>query len=289
MIERSFACVRGIGPARERELRQRGIERWSDFPGDGNVLSTRLDAAVRARVGEVARWQAEGRYDELWSAFPGRESWRFIPLLEQEATYLDIETTFDGRVTVIGCYSLRSGPRLFVRGFNLGDFVREPLAPAIITFNGASFDVPILARTFPGWAPPAIHLDLLRATARLGERGGLKAIEQRWGLGRPEHLAGLGGAEAPVLWGAFARRRDTAALHRLLEYNLYDVIQLRAVAQKACERLARRDGTTWLPPAPFERGDVLYDLSRELLRVVAEAGRIEPDAFHEEERAALRG
>lgn len=288
MIDGTFAFVRGIGPAREKQLRSLGIHRWSDFPEEGEVLSPALDRLIRASLTKVSAVLDEGRWDELWEIFPSRERWRFIPSIEAEACYLDIETTFDGQVTVIGCYDERHGPRLYVRGHNLGDFVRERAPAAYVTFNGASFDLPVLERTFPGWTPEAPHLDLRQVAWCLKEGGGLKAIEARWGLERPIHLQGLGGAEAPMLWRAFSRTGDEASLRRLLEYNLYDVVQLRMVARIAYERLASKQGGKGRLSSSFDRGDVLADMSRTVESVVKRAARIDPDAFHEEERRSIR-
>ena len=61
------------------------------------------------------------------------------------------------------------------------------------------------------------------------------------------------------------RRRD--ALRLLAEYNLYDAISLKAVLEHCEARLWARAG---FDPGPrpahgFERGDVLYDISRLVL------------------------
>lgn len=289
MIDGTFACVPGVGPARERELWRRGIRTWSDFPPAGSVLSGKLDAAIRARLAELTVLLAEGQLAAVASSLPTREHWRFIPAIEATACYLDIETGLDGRVTVVGLYDGQRGPRLYVRGHNLGEFLAEPPPTALVTFNGASFDVPVLRRTFPGWRPPPLHVDLRVVAGQLRERGWLKAIEDRLGLERPAHLRGVCGLDALALWDAFSRRRDTTALARLLEYNLYDVIQLRSVAQIACERLAERTGRPWRAPSRFLRGDVLLDVSRAVAGVTAQARSIVPDAVHDEERVALRG
>jgi uncharacterized protein YprB with RNaseH-like and TPR domain len=289
MIDGTFSFVRGVGPAREKELWRAGIRRWDDFPETGTVLSPKLDDAIRAGISVARGHLAAGRLEALWAMLPAREAWRFIPALEGEACCLDIETTFDGRVTVIGLYDPARGPRVYVRGLDLGDFVREPPARAYFTFNGAGFDFPVLERTFPGWRMQGLHVDLRNVTARLGERGGLKAIEARWGLARPDHLTGLGGADAPLLWGRFAQGRDVAALRRLVDYNLCDVVQLRSVAQLACARLSERVGRPWAAPRPFLRGDVLWDVTRAVDAVVARAPGITPEAFHAEERRVLRG
>jgi hypothetical protein len=287
VIDGAFSLVRGIGPSRERELYAKNIRRWDDFPATGLVLSKALDGRLREAILHARQLVSERRWLELSLLLPVREHWRLLSLLEGEATYLDIETTADGLVTVIGLWDPRSGPRLYVRGYNLGQFVEESLS-VVVTFNGGSFDLPVLRRTFARWRFRGLHVDLRTVMGQLGERGGLKAIEQRLGIGRPEHLLGVSGADAITLWSAFRRSGAKEPLRRLLEYNLYDVIQLRAVAQIACERLASRTGRVWAPPETFRRGDVLVDVTRCVEAVVSDASRIVPEAIDDEERVALK-
>lgn len=288
MIDGTFAFVRGVGPARERELRRRGIGGWDAFPAHGSVLSAGLDARIRAGVAELRNLLKSGHFPEIVARLPVREHWRLYPHVAAGACFLDIETTFDGRVTVIGLYDPAGGPRLYVRGHNLSAFLDEPVPRAMVTFNGGSFDLPVLARTFPGWRPPPVHLDLRTVLAQLGEKGGLKAIEERLGFGRPDHLKGVGGADAVHLWNAFRTRGDAAALRRLLEYNLYDCVQLRSLAELACSRLGARFGRPWAPAHPFRRGDVLLDVTRAVEAVAVHARRIDPDRFEDAERRSLR-
>ena len=110
----------------------------------------------------------------------------------------------------------------------------------------------------------------------LDERGGLKAIEERLGFGRPAHLKGVSGTDAIVDWNSFRRSRDVKALWRLLEYNLYDVVQMRSLAEVACERLAQRSGRIWVPRERFHRGDILVDMGIVDRRAVEEAYRLNP-------------
>lgn len=287
MIDGAFSFVRGIGPSRERQLRRMGIRRWDDVPPAGPVLSPGIDARLRQEIARVRALLDERRFGELHDLLPVRDRWRLFPHVQEEAGYLDIETGLDGRVTVVGVYDPQRGPRLFVRGHNLGAFAEEPLPHTLLTFNGGSFDLPILCRTFPGWTPPPVHLDLCVIFRQLGERGGLKAIEERLGLGRPDHLRGVGGADAVDLWDCFSRTGDAEALRTLLEYNLYDVVQLRSLAEIACERLATAFGGAWSVPRRFHRGDVLLDLTRCVEAVVARAHAIVPDAIEDAERRAM--
>lgn len=286
MIDGTFAFVKGVGPSRERELYGLGIRGWDDFPSEGSVLSNVLDERIRQGIADMRPLIRNRQWETILARLPVREHWRLFPHVENETTFLDIETTSSGAITVIGLYDEEKGPRLYVRGHNLGSFVNERMR-AVMTFNGGSFDLPVIERTFPGWKAP-LHIDMRTVFRQLRERGGLKAIEDRLGIGRPHHLKGVGGADAVKLWQRFRYSRDASALSHLLEYNLYDCIQLRSLAQIACERLARRTGREWTPPKPFERGDILFDVSRAVQAIVKGASRIEPDEFHPEERRSLR-
>lgn len=287
MIDGAFSFVPGIGPSREKQLRHMGIVSWDLFPDTGTVLSPKLDSRVRDGIAHMRTLLSERRFVEAAQRLPNRELWRVYPHVADDVCFLDIETTFDGRITVVGVWDPQRGPRLWVRGHNLHEFVDAELPTTVVTFNGASFDLPVLQRSFPGWKPPPIHIDLCPVFRRLDERGGLKAIETRLGLARPDHLLGVGGDDAVRLWDGFTATRNRDQLRRLLEYNLYDVVQLRSLAEIACERLSALSGREWSPQQRFHRGEVLFDLTRCVEQVVMNADRIVPDAIEEWERRAL--
>jgi uncharacterized protein YprB with RNaseH-like and TPR domain len=195
---------------------------------------------------------------------PTRERWRLLPAFEDDAAYLDIETDGGDAVTAVAVLD-RAGPRVFLRGRDLDAF---PEASAgwklLVTYNGLSFDVPVLRRAFPAWRPPPAHVDLRHLWARLGHRGGLKLLEEAQGIGRPPHLAGLGGWDAVLLW----RRHldgDRAALRLLVEYNLHDAVNLRTLAALGYNRIVERLGLPAVPVPVAYRGDFLYDMTRQLL------------------------
>jgi hypothetical protein len=77
--------------------------------------------------------------------------------------------------------------------------------------------------------------------------------------------------DAVLLWRAYQGTGDVEALRFLVEYNLYDAFQLRAVADHAFNRAAER--LNWPDRVqPWDRGVVLYDLSRLLLALEPTAG-----------------
>jgi hypothetical protein len=184
-----------------------------------------------------------------------------------EALCLDIEADGVGgrhRPTVAGCLD---GDALagFVEGRNLEALPARLAGRRVwVTFNGACFDLPVLRHAFPGLPEPVLHLDLKPLCRRIGLGGGLKSAEDRLGIARPPHLRGRSGMDAVVLWRAYHASGDVEALRFLVEYNLYDAFQLRGVADRAFNRAAER--LHWPDRVePWDRGVVLYDLSRLLL------------------------
>ncbi len=277
MIESTFQLVRGLGPARERRLWRSGVTRWRDLM-NASSLPAPLHQSLVAAVEHVAAAWAERDADRLAALLPRGEHWRLFADFGDDAAYLDIETSDDvvgfGGISAIGLLH-RDRPSLLLGGRDLHHFPR--LAKnwsMLITFNGLSFDLPILRRAFPQWRPPRCHVDLRHVLARLGHSGGLKSIERRLtqlSLQRPAHLAGLDGWDTGWLFRR-GRDGDSQALRRFAEYNLYDVINLRTLMAYAYNGLVAAEAVhapalyDLVPAVPVpERGDVLYDVSKILL------------------------
>ncbi len=264
MLRRTFQLTSGIGPWRERQLWAQGIGTWEDLErragSPASVLEERLLAAVARARGALAAGDAGA----LAAMLPARERWRLLPDFVDDAAFLDIETDGGDTVTAVAVLD-RDGPRVFLRDRDLDEF---PGASApwkmLVTYNGLSFDVPVLRRAFPGWRPPPAHVDLRHLWARLGHRGGLKLLEEEQGIGRPPHLAGLSGWDAVLLW----RRHldgDRAALRLLVEYNLHDAVNLRTLAALGYNRIVERLGLPADPVPVAYRGDWLLDMTRQIL------------------------
>src|SRR6185312_5211469 len=87
VIDGTFAFVRGVGPARERELAAKGILSWGDMPPTGVVLSTAIDGRLREGIEDFKQLVAAKRWEEIAARLPVREHWRFFPHLDREITY----------------------------------------------------------------------------------------------------------------------------------------------------------------------------------------------------------
>ena len=141
--------------------------------------------------------------------------------------YLDIETAFDGTISVIGMYRPDLGTIQLVGGGVRDLSLYEALdgVQTLVTFNGSTFDLPIIRRRlYADLKHDFEHCDLLYICRRRGLRGGLKRVETLLGIARA--TAGITGWDAPRLWHRYETTGDRAALRLLLDYNREDVVNL---------------------------------------------------------------
>lgn len=141
--------------------------------------------------------------------------------------YLDIETSFSGAISVIGVYRPDTGATQLVGGgvTDLNLYACLEGVTTLITFNGSSFDLPVIRkRLYADLKAEYAHRDLLYLCRRRGLRGGLKVVEQKLGIARA--TSGLSGWDAPRLWARYETYDDQAALALLLRYNYEDVVNL---------------------------------------------------------------
>ncbi len=168
--------------------------------------------------------------------------------------FLDLETTglSGGAATVafvVGLGWFDTGA-FATRQYVLRGFADEPRvlaalsgvlgeAPALVTFNGKSFDLPVLESR---WAyhrmssPLATlpHLDLLHPSRRLwpGDDGTLVGLE-RAVLG-VRRVGDVPGAEIPGRYIAYLRDGDARHLEPVLEHNRLDLRSLAGLTGLAC-------------------------------------------------------
>jgi uncharacterized protein YprB with RNaseH-like and TPR domain len=146
---------------------------------------------------------------------------------EAMKAYLDIETCASGDVTVVGIYREDRGLCQLVGGAITDLSVWEALegVDTLCTFNGDRFDLPILERQVRvNLRAHFASLDLLRECRRAGLQGGLKRLEERFGIAR--NTRGMGGWDAMQLWTCYENEGNQDALRVLLEYNREDVMNL---------------------------------------------------------------
>lgn len=143
------------------------------------------------------------------------------------SAYLDIETAFDGTITVIGIYRPDSGTHQLVGGGVTDINLYHALdgVKTIYTYNGGRFDLPVIhRRLYVDLKRDFHHHDLMYDCWRQGLKGGLKKVELQLGIVRSTQ--GMSGWDAPKLWQRYESFGDQAALELLLRYNRDDVVHL---------------------------------------------------------------
>ncbi len=252
VLERSFVLLDRVGERTERRIWDQGVLTWDDF------LETEIVAPFskeRKLASDETLIRAKDAIRERVTGFfadrlPNRELWRLYPSFRDDVVFLDIETTGLSRYSAITVVGLARGDefRALVRG---RDLTRQELASElegakmIVTFNGASFDLPMLRTHMdpPGLDLP--HMDLRFLARRVGLTGGLKSIERQLDLARDREFAMMTGQDAVHLWNLWDRRGNAKALDLLLRYNEADVVNLREVADQICQRVV---GSTFPRP-----------------------------------------
>ena len=244
MLEHSFIFLDRINHASEQNI-WKHAKSWEEFHAIPRIpgVSQARKSFYERRLLEAADALKEKDISFFSERLPQNQHWRLYDWLKEGAIFLDIETTFfHGDITVIGlCDGEKFKP--LVRGFNLS---RENFLEAIkdarllITFNGASFDLPAIEKYFRMKIPNIPHIDLMHVCHKIGLGGGLKQIEKLIGIGRPELAADVSGSDAVWLWQEFQMTKDPAVLEQLIAYNQADVENMRTLAEYAIPRLWRK-------------------------------------------------
>lgn len=185
---------------------------------------------------------------------PGRAWRRLLPVVHgfpmEDAVFVDLETT--GLSRGAGTYAFLIGVGRFAEGrfrlrqFFLRDFHEEPAvmaalaaeletARALVTFNGRSFDWPLLetrAAMNRLRLPRLPHLDLLHPARRLWQAAlpscSLSSLEEAvLGLHRADDVPG---EEIPQRWFDFLETGDAAPLAAVIVHNRLDILSMAALA-----------------------------------------------------------
>jgi len=237
VLRSTFLHVPGVGPKTENRIWQHGVSSWSDLL-HASVPGIPRETALRIRDHLVLSQEALERRDAAFfaQALPRAEWWRLYPEFREQAVFLDIETTglsfYYNDITLIGI-SNGKGPMVYLRGHNLAEF-REEIRKysVVVTFNGSLFDLPFLKEEFGELDLPPVHIDLRFLLKRLGYSGGLKSIEERFGIARDGELKEVDGFAAVRLWNRYVRG-DRSALELLIEYNMADVENLETLMERS--------------------------------------------------------
>ncbi|OEU66910.1 MAG: exonuclease [Desulfovibrio sp. S3730MH75] len=236
MLERTFCHLKGIGNTTEAKIWDSGISSWSDIVKGADMPFSDAKISELERGCSESLERLKGR-DPRWFAdrLPASDQWRMYSHFQDNIAYIDIETTgTDAHSCDITTIALWNGREVktYVQGRNLYDFEDEIAKYfMIVSFNGKCFDVPFIEKYF-GLKINAAHIDLRFVFRSLGITGGLKGIEQYFGIDRGD-AAGLDGYFAVLLWNEYEMSGNEKALETLLAYNVLDSVNLENLMIKA--------------------------------------------------------
>ena len=218
----------------ESKLKQQGYLTWQSVLDQPNELplGPRTSATLLQALACSRAAIQENDITYFINQFPVKEHWRILADYFSSLSYFDIETSglsYDAYVTCIACYHQGQLHR-YVCGENLDEFLDLlEEVECLVSFNGSSFDVPQLLRTWHIPELPCPHIDLRWQCFRHHLTGGLKQVDQAVAIERPSDLQGVDGADAVWLWYRWKQRGDQAARERLLRYCAADVLTLQMV------------------------------------------------------------
>lgn len=141
--------------------------------------------------------------------------------------YLDIETSYEQRITIIGIHREDRGTLQLVGRDVAPDAILGFLegTSLLLTYNGHRFDLPVIKDAL-GLDLRALFpcRDLMHDCWRRNLYGGLKKVEKQLGIGRATE--GVDGRMAMRLWAQYVENDDQEALNLLLRYNREDIENL---------------------------------------------------------------
>jgi len=228
-----------IGNKKQDIIYSGGIRTWQDFldakkiPGISAKRKILYDLKIRALQKAIQ----ERNIELIKKMLPRKDYWRLYHLMLDKTLFLDIETSeYYGDITIIGMFSRQMDePIIMVANHNLDEELFFRILSShdiIVTFNGSSFDIPIIENFFRRKIS-LLHIDLRHLCARLGLNAGLKVIEKMLGIERKHSCPD------PVLyWDMWMATRSEEYLNKLVEYNKEDVMNLVHVMEYCVKQLA---------------------------------------------------
>jgi uncharacterized protein YprB with RNaseH-like and TPR domain len=286
---------RGLRQARSRP-RRRGPAIETLLPGQ--IVDNDLGSFFLYREGhELEERHGHHGLDDLLAHEPRVASLlardeRLAGVDFRDMAFIDTETT--GLAAGTGTYAFLVGVGLFeedgfaIHQFFMRDYDEEPAMlhalgelldqlEAVVSFNGKSFDLPLLETRFimARQAPRLVdapHLDLLPAARRFWkyrlDSCALSSLETEI-LGVQRTHDDVAGWLIPGLYVDYARSGDAREMPRIFYHNAVDILSLATLAARMCDLLS-----TPLPMDAELPGEDLYGLAR-LLHDLGESDRAE--------------
>ena len=248
MITNSFIFLEKIGDKIEKNIWRNGICDWEGFLKANFIkgLSRHRKLYYNRKILNARKALFNFNSSYFIDLLPHSEMWRLYDFFKDDAVFLDIETTglskSNDDITVFGLYD-GLNTKIMIKGINL-DYtsLKKELQKykLIVTFNGASFDLPFIEKIYPGLIPKIPNFDVRSLTDKLGFKGGLKNIEKSLGIKRSAIFDKFYGGDALTLWRMYRATGDKHYLNLLVEYNEYDIINLKIVAERSIKKIKEK-------------------------------------------------
>ena len=244
MIKNSFIILDGIGKQKEKSLWDNGVADWDSFLEAKRIrsISEPRKCYFDRQLIKAKHELRDGNSKFFTNVLPSAETWRLYRHFKEDCLFLDIETSnYYGNITVIGM-SDGNETKQMVRGFNLDKSVLKKELEKykiLVTFNGKSFDVPVINKFFNKVVPEIPHIDLRHVCRKIGLTGGLKLIEKQIGIKRDFAVQNLGSEDAIYLWDRWQKTGDRKWLEMLTKYNEEDTVNLKQLMEHCYSRLER--------------------------------------------------
>jgi hypothetical protein len=161
---------------------------------------------------------------------------------------LDLETGgLAGHPVFLAGFLILSPGELRLRQLLARNYLEEPALiaeagrmiaghPVVVTYNGKSFDLPMLAdravRHALAWGPPVHHVDLLHPARRAFRRSApnCRLVTLEWAVCRRWRARGVESRDIPGIFHRFARDGDPSELASVLHHNAHDLLTLAELA-----------------------------------------------------------
>ena len=248
MITSTFIFLERIGYKLEQNIWKNGIPNWDSFLKRNNIKGLSRHRKLYYNRKILNARKALYNFDSTYflDIMPQLEMWRLYDFFKEDAVFLDIETTglskSNDDITVFGLYD-GINTKIMIKGINLDyNALKKELQKykLIVTFNGASFDLPFIEKRYPNLLPKIPNFDVKSVTDRLELRGGLKNIEKMLGIKRNPIIEKFYGGDALTLWRMYRATGDDYYLNLLVEYNEYDIVNLKIIAEHCVKKMKKR-------------------------------------------------
>ena len=248
MIRNSFIFLERVGNQLEKNIWSNGISDWDGFLKKDSIsgLSKSRKLYYDRKILEARKQLFDANSSYFFDILPKSQMWRLYDFFKEDAVFLDIETTglskmYDD-ITVFGLYD-GLNTKTMIQGINLNyNELKKELQKykLIVTFNGACFDVPFIEKRYPGLLPKVPNFDVRSLTNQLGLTGGLKKIEKELNIKRKEIVEEFNGGDALTLWKMYRATGDEYYLNLLVEYNEFDIVNLKTVAENCIKNMKQK-------------------------------------------------